>query len=158
MVQITFYKIVAALHGSTTKLQISTRFMSCLRNDCENQKYYLNTRKPWWSIKFVPPGHRQPKTKRRQRLGLLHNSSQLQLLVDIPLKSLIFPDYIAISDFRPDLIIISNINKLIILIALTCCCEENIEDWHREKLAKYKRLKELFKLCPSLSKSSMAWP
>ena len=101
------------------------------------------SRKPWWSIKFVPPGHRQPKTKRRQRLGLLHDSKQWQLMVDIPSKSLIFPGHIAISDLRPDLIIFSNINKLIILIELTCPCEENFEDRHREKLTKYKDLKEL---------------
>ena len=67
----------------------------------------------------------------------------METLVDLPSKSLIFLGHIAISDPRLDLIIFSNIDKLIILIELTCLCEENFEDRHREKLTKYKDLKEL---------------
>ena len=99
--------------------------------------------KPWWEIKFVPQGHRQPKYKRPSpRSGILHKASAWNIQVDIPSKSLIFPWHIAITELRPDLVIFSNVSKIAILIELTCPCEENFEDRHHEKLTKYNLLKE----------------
>ena len=92
---------------------------------------------------FVPQGHRQPKYKRPSpRSGILHKASAWNIQVDIPSKSLIFPWHIAITELRPDLVIFSNVSKIVILIELTCPCEENFEDRHHEKLTKYNLLKE----------------
>ena len=49
----------------------------------------------------------------------------------------IFPGHIAITSLRPDLIVFSNSVKHIIIIELTCPCEENMESWHSIKLSKY---------------------
>ena len=98
--------------------------------------------KPWWEIKFVPQGHRQPKYKKPSpRSGILHKASAWNIHVDISSKSLIFPSHIAITELRPDLVIFSNVSKIVILIELTCPCEENFADRHREKLTKYNLLK-----------------
>ena len=39
-------------------------------------------------------------------------------------------------------VIFSNVSKIVILIEITCPCEENVEDRHHEKLTKYNLLKE----------------
>ena len=49
----------------------------------------------------------------------------------------IFPGHIAITSLRPDLIVFCNRMKRIIIIELTCPCEENMESWHSIKLSKY---------------------
>ena len=50
---------------------------------------------------------------------------------------IIFPGHIAITSLRPDLIVFSNSMKRIIIIELTCPCEENMESLHSIKLSKY---------------------
>ena len=52
-------------------------------------------------------------------------------------SGLTFPGHIAITSLRPDLIVFSNSVKRIIVIELTCPCEENMESWHSIKLSKY---------------------
>ena len=51
-----------------------------------------------------------------------------------------FPGHIAVSALRPDIVIYSNTLKRVIIVELTCPCEENMESWHSTKLLKYSGL------------------
>ena len=46
---------------------------------------------------------------------------------------------------RPDIVIYSNTLKRIIILELTCPCEENMSKWHSEKFQKYFALIEQIK-------------
>ena len=106
-----------------------------------------SSNKPWWEIKFVPQGHQSIKYKKRStRLGILHKSPSWNVLADIPSKSLMFPAHIALTELRPDLVIFSNSTRIVILIELTCPCEENFEERHHDKIKRYTPLKELIEL------------
>jgi len=88
-------------------------------------------------ISFVSPGT-LTHPKKHKRPGLFHLASDWVVLVDFD-GNLVFPAHIAsrlISE-RPDLVIYSDREKYVILIELTCPCEENIEAWHAKKLATY---------------------
>ena len=54
--------------------------------------------------------------------------------------SYMFPGHIAVSALRPDIVIYSNTSKRVIIVELTCPCEENMESWHSTKLLKYSGL------------------
>ena len=71
--------------------------------------------------------------------GLLHLAPDWTVLCDLKTK-LVVPPFLAITRLRPDLLLYSVKTKICIIIELTCCCEENIEDWHRKKFEKYDSL------------------
>ena len=52
-----------------------------------------------------------------------------------------FTRHIAFTQLCSDMVIFSNSTKKVILIELTCPCEENMEKWHDKKLSKYLPLK-----------------
>ena len=54
-----------------------------------------------------------------------------------------FPPHIAFTELRQDITIFSNKLKSVILIELTCPCEENMEAWHNAKVNKYTLLKSV---------------
>ena len=58
--------------------------------------------------------------------------------------ALFFPPHIAFAELRPDITIFSNKLKRVIVIELTCPCEENMEAWHNTKVNKYMSLKSVF--------------
>ena len=62
--------------------------------------------------------------------------SDWKLSVDF-YSSLVFPSFIAITSSRPDIVIYSVLKKIVILIELTSPCEENFEDRHFDKIARY---------------------
>ena len=68
--------------------------------------------------------------------GILHLTNVWVLVVDLE-SGFLFPGHIAVSALRPDIVIYSNTLKRVILIELTCPCEENMESWHSTKVAKY---------------------
>ena len=49
----------------------------------------------------------------------------------------------SITVFRPDITIFSNSLRKVILIELTCPCEENMESWHSTKINKNSALKTI---------------
>ena len=49
----------------------------------------------------------------------------------------------AFTELRPDITFFSNKLKRVILIELTCPCEENMEAWHNAKVNKYMPLKSV---------------
>ena len=74
--------------------------------------------------------------QKSQPTGLLHHTRDWLFMSDFD-SGFIFPGHIAITSLRPDFIVFSNSVKRIIIIELTCPCEENMESWHSIKLSKY---------------------
>ena len=91
------------------------------------------------SIKFVKKGTKVPKRK-TSPIGILHHSTDWKMSVDLG-SNYCFPSHIAFTQLRPDITIFSNLSKRVIIIELTCPCEENMESWHNSKMAKYAPLK-----------------
>ena len=52
-------------------------------------------------------------------------------------KRLVFPAHIVVTSLRPDIVIYSDEAKTVIMIELTCPSEENFENQHLAKLARY---------------------
>ena len=50
---------------------------------------------------------------------------------------LVVPVFLAVSTLRPDILLFSRYTKKVIIIELTCPCEENMSQWHEEKSQKY---------------------
>ena len=96
---------------------------------------------PKSSIKFVRKGTKVPR-KRTPPVGILHHASDWILLADLN-KTHCFPVHIAFTQLRPDITICSNSLRKVILIELTCPCEENMESWHGTKITKYSALKTI---------------
>ena len=94
---------------------------------------------PKSSIKFVKKGTKVSR-KRTPPVGILHQASDWVLLADLD-GNYCFPIHIAFTQLRPDITIFSNALKKVILIELTCPCEENMEPWHSTKINKYLALK-----------------
>ena len=74
--------------------------------------------------------------KRTPPVGILHHASDWILLADLK-ETYYFLVHIAFTQLRPDITISSNCLRKVILIELTCCCEENMESWHGTKINKY---------------------
>ena len=94
---------------------------------------------PSLSSCFVKQGKRFYSSKKKPHVGILHESSDWKLSVDID-SSLVFPSFIAITASRPDIVMYSVLKKTVILIELTSPCEENFEDHHFDKIARYEAL------------------
>ena len=78
--------------------------------------------------------------KRSPPVGILHHASDWVLIADLN-SNYCFPVHIAFTQLRPDITIFSNNLRKVILIELTCPCEENMESWHSTKISKYLALK-----------------
>ena len=88
---------------------------------------------------FVKKGAKVPR-KRTPPVGILHHASDWVLLADLN-SNYCFPVHIAFTQLRPEITIFSNSLRKVILIELTCPCEENMESWHSTKINKYLALK-----------------
>jgi len=90
------------------------------------------------NIVFVKEGE---KNKSRSSLpsGLLRKANDWVVRADLS-DNYSFPFFIAPTSLRPDVIIFSKKSKRVIIIELTCPCEENFEDRHSQKLSKYSAL------------------
>ena len=93
-----------------------------------------------WSIKLLKTGAKVPH-KRSPPVGNLHYASGWVLLADLN-SNYCFPVHIAFTQLRPNIAIFSNNLRKVILIELTCPCEENIESRHSTKSNKYSALKQ----------------
>ena len=96
------------------------------------------------SIKFVKAGDKAKKSNKKRSLGLLHAAPDWKLLCDLDSK-LVFPSFIAVTVLCPDIVLYSVVEKTVILIELTCPCEENMEQWHQTKYDKYEPLSSAIK-------------
>ena len=93
------------------------------------------------SIKFVKKGVKVSR-KRSPPVGIFHHASDWVLIADLN-SNYCFPVHIAFTQLRPDITIFSNNLRKVILIELTCPCEENMESWHSTKINKYLALKTI---------------
>ena len=88
---------------------------------------------------FVKHGKRLCSSNKKPHVGILHESSDWKLSVGLD-ASLVFPFFHCITSSRPDILIYSVLKKTVILIELTSPCEENFEDRHFDKIARYEAL------------------
>ena len=91
-------------------------------------------------IQFVPEGSKVANKRKIHRRGLLFEATDWKLLADLG-KRLVFPAHIHVTSLRPDIVIFSNAEKIIIMVELTCPSEENFQARHEDKLDKYDDLK-----------------
>nr|XP_061817543.1 uncharacterized protein LOC133607102 [Nerophis lumbriciformis] len=95
---------------------------------------------PKKAISFIKAGER-PRARPKTITGLLHTAPDWQLHVDLG-KQLRFPQHIVKTSLRPDMIIISEASKHLIMLELTVPWEERIEEANEKKRAKYQELVE----------------
>ena len=100
------------------------------------------------SIKSFLTSYQVSKTKfsyiKFPNCGLLHTAPDWLLLYDLE-STQVIPPTIAISHLRPDILLYSTSTKTVIILELTCPCEENIESWHATKFGKYDPLSSAIK-------------
>ncbi|XP_057310615.1 uncharacterized protein LOC130648580 [Hydractinia symbiolongicarpus] len=96
-------------------------------------------------ISFVPAGKLLPTKKHSKIQGILHLASDWRLLSDLDL-TLIVPPYLAVTQLRPDILLTSAMTKIVIILELTCPCEEYMETWHGVKVDKYLSLCSVMRL------------
>jgi len=99
---------------------------------------------PKKAIYFVKEGTTPKKQSKKTNHGLLHLAPDWIMLTDLNEK-LIIPSFIVITQLRPDIVLFSKATKTVIILELTCPCEENMEEWHRVKFNKYEPLSEAIK-------------
>ena len=80
--------------------------------------------------------------KRSPPVDILHHASDWVLIADLN-NNYCFPVHIAFTQLRPDITIFSNNLRKVILIELTCPCEENMESLRSTKINKYLALKTI---------------
>ena len=91
------------------------------------------------STMFVKKGTKVLR-KRTPPVGILHYPSGWVLLADLN-SNYCFPVHFVFTQLRPDITIFSNSLRKVVLIELTCPCEENMQSWHSTKINKYLALK-----------------
>ncbi|XP_077380867.1 uncharacterized protein LOC144020874 [Festucalex cinctus] len=95
---------------------------------------------PSRAVPFIKAGERPQPCPQTAR-GLLHTASDWQLQVDLG-KQLKFPQHIAATSLRPDMIITSEASRHLIMLELTVPWEERMEEANERKRAKYQELVE----------------
>ena len=100
-------------------------------------KNFLSSYKPNKSsninfINFVREGKIPKTTPRKGFVGILHSASDWNLQFDLD-GMLVVPVFLAVSTLRSDILLFSRSTKKVIIIELTCPCEENKIQWHEEK-------------------------
>ena len=110
-----------------------------IRSSIKNIKSTVPTSKQPIKMKFVKK-RSKIKDKYSSPSGILHQASDWILLGNLG-GTFSFPPHTAFTKLKPDIIIFSNKLKKVILIELTCPCEENMEAWHDAKVNKYMSLK-----------------
>ena len=85
---------------------------------------------------FVKEGADISSQKESRKAGLLEEAKDWEMLVDLK-KQLVVPKHICDTKLRPDIVVFSNTLHTMVVIELTCQCEENTEARHMEKTSKY---------------------
>ena len=79
-------------------------------------------------LDFVPEGRAPRKNKSKKKGGMLRMARDWKLTTDLgSQKGYVFPTYLAMTLERPDILLESPSAKRVILIELTCGCEENFD-------------------------------
>lgn len=103
---------------------------------------------PKKAILFIKAGER-PRKWPQTSTGLLHTASDWQQHVDLG-KQPRFPQHIATTSLRPDMIVSSEASKYLIMLELAVPWEERIEEANERKCAKYQeQVEEILPACRS---------
>lgn len=89
-------------------------------------------------IAFIRAGE-QPRPQLRAQTGLLGTANDWQLRADLG-KQLRFPENIVETSLRPDIVLLSDSSKQVILLELTVPWEERMEEASERKKEKYAEL------------------
>ncbi|XP_063056077.1 uncharacterized protein LOC134450154 [Engraulis encrasicolus] len=92
-------------------------------------------RTPKNNITFVKAGE-QVTPANKAPTGILTSAKDWQLLVDLE-KQLRFPSNIAVTTLRPDIVLVSESTKQVVLLELTVPWEDRLEEAFERKLSKY---------------------
>ena len=76
----------------------------------------------------------------------MHLANDWIVLVDLEDSPLVFPICITATTLRPDVVIYSLSLHRVIILELTCPCEENMARWHSWKYFKYSGLLRAIKM------------
>ncbi|XP_056127556.1 uncharacterized protein LOC130105540 [Rhinichthys klamathensis goyatoka] len=87
------------------------------------------------AIAFVRAGEK-PQPPRKTQGGVLATARDWHLLVDLGTQ-LRFPDTIAVTSLRPDMVLMSAASKQVVLLELTVPWEDRMEEAQERKRAKY---------------------
>ena len=90
-------------------------------------------------ISFVREGKKPITAPHKGFGGILHSASEWNLKFDLD-GMLVVPVFLAVSTLRSDILLLSMSTNKVIIIELTCPCDENMSQWHEEKSQKYYRL------------------
>ena len=141
----TLSHVLSACKTSLTGGRYRFRHDLVLKAICHSIQSFINlSRKypkpiPPEGVPFVKEGSTVAPRKRCDPLGLLGDCNDWHLLADID-KQLKFPSHIFVTLLRPDIVIYSNARRILIMIELTCPCEQNIGSAHVSKTSKYSYL------------------
>lgn len=91
------------------------------------------------SITFIRAGEK-PQQLRSQAGGLLATARDWQLKVLDLGRQLKFPENIAVTTLRPDMVLVSETTRQVVLLELTVPWEERMEEAFERKRAKYEEL------------------
>lgn len=81
----------------------------------------------------------QPRPAEKTSAGILASARDWQLLVDLE-QQLKFPNHIVTTTLRPDVVLLSESTKQVVLLELTVPWEDRLEEAFERKLAKYEGL------------------
>ncbi len=90
------------------------------------------------AITFIRAGE-QPRPAAKTSAGILATARDWQLLVDLK-QQLKFPNHIVTTTLRPDIVLLSESTKQVVLLELTFPWEDRLEEAFERKLAKYEGL------------------
>ena len=90
------------------------------------------------SIAFVRAGEK-PQQLRSQTGGLLATARNRKLKVDLG-RQLKFPENIAVNTLRPDMVLVSEATRQVVVLELTVPGEDQMEEASERKRAKYEEL------------------
>ncbi|KAL4001244.1 hypothetical protein ACER0C_006543 [Sarotherodon galilaeus] len=93
------------------------------------------------TVTFIKAGVKPAAPVRNTSPGLLATVHDWELRVDLA-KQLKFPEAVAKTTLRPDIVVTSVVSKQVILLELTVPWEEHMEETHERKRAKYSELVE----------------
>ncbi|XP_056097411.1 uncharacterized protein LOC130076370 [Rhinichthys klamathensis goyatoka] len=97
--------------------------------------------RPAKTTAFVRAGEKLTPAARGTSSGLLATARDWELAVDLG-KQLKFPEAVAITTLRPDIVLTSEASKQVILLELTVPWEDRMEEANERKRAKYSQLVE----------------
>ena len=93
------------------------------------------------TISFIRAGEKSTSAARTTSSGLLATAQDWKLKVDLG-KQFKFPETVSITSLRPDIMLISETSKQVLLLELTVPWEDCIEEANERKRAKYTELVE----------------